>query len=90
LFQADCNPDQGQSKQIREKRTNLAEPLPKALVDLKIIYVPGEVEERETQPLQSSCFYGHCMNLLIQQPFIEGEWYARLQSTEEKRKKEAD
>jgi hypothetical protein len=28
--------------------------------------------------------------LLIQQPFIEGEWYARLQSTEEKRKKEAD
>lgn len=43
LFQAGWDPDQGQSKQIREEQTNSAEPLPKVPVDLKTIYVPGEV-----------------------------------------------
>lgn len=47
LFQAGCDPDQGQSKRIREEQTNPAEPLPKAPVDLKTIYVPGEARAGE-------------------------------------------
>lgn len=41
LFQAGCDPDHGQSKQIREEQTNVAELLPEAPADVKIIYVPG-------------------------------------------------
>lgn len=45
LFRAGCDPDHGQSKQIREEQTNVAEPLPEAPADVKIISVPGEVGE---------------------------------------------
>lgn len=45
LFRAGCDPDHGQSKQIREEQTNVAEPLPEAPADVRIIYVPGEVGE---------------------------------------------
>lgn len=60
---AGCDPDHGQSKQIREEQTNVAEPLPEAPADVKIISVPGEVGEG----YRGSGWVG-----LIQQPWMEG------------------
>lgn len=87
LFQAGWDPDQGQSKQIREEQTNPAEPLPKASVDLKTIHVPGEVREgrRGADTQRVSCFYGPRMNVPIQQAFVEGVGYTGLQSPERKK-----
>lgn len=65
LFRAGCDPDHGQSKQIREEQTNVAEPLPEAPADVKIISVPGEVGEG---------YRGSGGVGLIQQPWMERGW----------------
>lgn len=75
LFQAGYNPDQGQSKQIREEQTNPVEPSPRALVDLKIVSVPGEVEgdwgQREKQAPTSLLLLLTLHERAHRQPFID-------------------